>query len=391
MKKVLLSAFTLILGLSLSAQWVSTDVQKRVALLEDWTGIRCGHCPDGHKTMDQLEAKYGEHFIGVGMHVGTLSQPTSSSQLSFGTTEGTEYATYVTNNIGSFGQPAASVGRDTNNAPSSNRSTWDGSVSAVVAEDAEVNLAVDAYYRPGSDKITIHVQGYIRTALSKNPYLTVWILQDNTVNKQYDYRGPWNNYKGYYRERFIPPYEWSSGPGDTSGYMIGDYLHHEIFRTAIGNKWGNEINAKDQGEFFDWSDEYTAAQIEDVPVQIEDMRVVAFLSHDLVYSPVINATEIEVSARATGINETRTLDDLRIYPNPFQDNATIEFNLDKSEFLKVTVFDVTGKVVQDIPNQLYNVGNHKINVDGNNLESGLYYVNIIAADGIMTRKLVLNR
>jgi thiol-disulfide isomerase/thioredoxin len=92
-----------------------------------------------------------------------------------------------------------------------------------------------------------------------------------------------------------------------------------------------------------------------------------------------------------GINEISAMSEVLVYPNPALNEATIEFNLTENQNMAINVYDVTGKLVQEIGNTNYSVGNHKINFDGSNLESGLYYINIISDNGVVTSRLMLNK
>ena len=57
MKKILLSALGLVACGAMSAQTiVSTTAENRNVVLEEFTGIYCTFCPDGHKRANELKA-----------------------------------------------------------------------------------------------------------------------------------------------------------------------------------------------------------------------------------------------------------------------------------------------------------------------------------------------
>ena len=63
---------------TMSAQtpkWVSTEVQNRVAVLEEFTGMYCQYCPDGHRVANELMKKYPGKFIAINNHCGGYAQP----------------------------------------------------------------------------------------------------------------------------------------------------------------------------------------------------------------------------------------------------------------------------------------------------------------------------
>lgn len=88
------------------------------------------------------------------------------------------------------------------------------------------------------------------------------------------------------------------------------------------------------------------------------------------------------------------------YPNPFNPITTIKFDIPNSGVLtvneiKLTIYDVTGKTVQEIATGvvLYKNGNsqgkYKIEFDGSNYPSGIYFYRLSAGDFVQTKKMVL--
>ena len=76
------------------------------------------------------------------------------------------------------------------------------------------------------------------------------------------------------------------------------------------------------------------------------------------------------------------------YPNPFNPSTTIEFNLPKSEFTTLKVYNILGKEVTTIVSKKLNQGNHTYTFDGKHLASGVYYYRLEAGDFVQTRKMI---
>ena len=66
------------------------------------------------------------------------------------------------------------------------------------------------------------------------------------------------------------------------------------------------------------------------------------------------------------------------YPNPFNPTTTIEFSLEESGNVILSVYDLSGKKVTEITNAVYSPGNHKVVYDGSGLASGTYFYQIQA-------------
>ncbi|HEY5534114.1 MAG TPA: T9SS type A sorting domain-containing protein [Ignavibacteria bacterium] len=64
------------------------------------------------------------------------------------------------------------------------------------------------------------------------------------------------------------------------------------------------------------------------------------------------------------------------YPNPFNNQTRIEFDIPKSGFYKISVFDILGREVKVLINGNYKEGNYSVLFNGENLSSGIYYYKI---------------
>jgi hypothetical protein len=77
------------------------------------------------------------------------------------------------------------------------------------------------------------------------------------------------------------------------------------------------------------------------------------------------------------------------YPNPFNPATTIEFSLSIQSAVTLKVYDILGKEVATLVNDNLQSGTYKINFNGNNLSSGVYFYKIQAGNFEQTKKLLL--
>ncbi|MEQ9393134.1 MAG: T9SS type A sorting domain-containing protein [Balneola sp.] len=77
------------------------------------------------------------------------------------------------------------------------------------------------------------------------------------------------------------------------------------------------------------------------------------------------------------------------YPNPFNPTTTIEFELDRSTFTKITVYDVLGRKVRELVNEIRPAGINAIQFDATNLASGVYLYRLEANGIVQTKRLTL--
>jgi serine protease len=80
---------------------------------------------------------------------------------------------------------------------------------------------------------------------------------------------------------------------------------------------------------------------------------------------------------------------IQVYPNPFKDNASVNFFLAQPEDVKINLADITGRNVFTLLDGKLSGGEHQVNISGKNLESGIYLVKMKAGSIEETRKLIL--
>jgi hypothetical protein len=76
------------------------------------------------------------------------------------------------------------------------------------------------------------------------------------------------------------------------------------------------------------------------------------------------------------------------YPNPFNLSTIIEFTLPKNEHVKLSVYDILGRKVVDIYDQVLEAGTHKHRLSMD-VPSGIYLYRLRAGNTAITRKMAL--
>jgi hypothetical protein len=76
------------------------------------------------------------------------------------------------------------------------------------------------------------------------------------------------------------------------------------------------------------------------------------------------------------------------YPNPFNNETIIEFNLPARERIKLEIFGVLGEKIATLVNEILDKGNHKSKFDSRNLSSGIYFYRLSGEKKSITRKMI---
>lgn len=77
------------------------------------------------------------------------------------------------------------------------------------------------------------------------------------------------------------------------------------------------------------------------------------------------------------------------YPNPFNPSTTISFSLHKPEKVELKVFDLLGREVAFLLNGYKPAGEHKVEFDGSNLSSGIYFYRLQTGIYSSVKKMIL--
>ena len=76
-----------------------------------------------------------------------------------------------------------------------------------------------------------------------------------------------------------------------------------------------------------------------------------------------------------------------VYPNPARQVAYLSFEVKETSNVKVVLTDLSGRAIQNVFNGQKVNGTQNINIDLNNLSSGLYMVNIVTEQGQKSVKM----
>lgn len=287
MKKLLFSTIVLMIAFSAFAQTiVSTTPENKNVILEEFTGIHCVYCPDGHAIAQSIMDANPDDVFAINIHTGSFAVP-SGGEPDFRTAFGTAIA----GQSGLTGYPAGTVNRhlfpgsQQGSGTAQSRSTWNATSNQTLGEASYVNVAVEAELDVNTKELTVHVEAYYTgNSPESTNLLNVALLQDNTLGPQ------------------------------TGGGAGNNYNHMHRLVHMITGQWGEVIPATTTGTFVDETFTYTIpSDYIGVPTEIVDMKVVAFISetHQEIPTgsgclPVLTGL---LYANDTGIDEVAEVDD----------------------------------------------------------------------------------
>lgn len=79
------------------------------------------------------------------------------------------------------------------------------------------------------------------------------------------------------------------------------------------------------------------------------------------------------------------------YPNPFNSITTINYELHTADHIRLKVYDVLGREIQTLVDEVQRAGANMIHFDGSHLSSGVYFYRLQTTTGTLLKKMILLR
>ena len=101
--------------------------------------------------------------------------------------------------------------------------------------------------------------------------------------------------------------------------------------------------------------------------------------------------DINISG-AAGIAELNNKPQLNLYPNPANDQLTLDYTLTSSSSVSIRLFDLQGREVAELVSEKNKAaGKYSTSMDTKKYNPGVYFVTIANASGVTTQKVVITR
>lgn len=262
----------------------STTMGTRTALLEDFTGVRCGYCPDGHARAEAAQKALGkDKFIIMCVHAGGYAAA-ATGWANFTTI----YGTSLVNQSAVAGYPAGTINRlpaiDMGATPQTptvvgalamSRGDWDPAGRFVNTMFAPANIGTSATFDAASRELTVKVDVYYVGNETKPNNINVALLQSKLMSKQSGDPTPTDLYSQSHVLRHLITGQWGTPIAD-SLKVEGSKVSRTFTYIVPANY--NGITADGGGA-----------------VVIENCSVVAFITRNKV--DVINAAETSITVK----------------------------------------------------------------------------------------------
>lgn len=225
MKKIVLSFLGLFAAFAVGAQtpqFVSTEPANKNVIIEEFTGINCGYCPDGHKRVREYEAANPGRVFGINIHAGSYAANTYTTQ----------WGNALMNQAQVTGFPSGSINREyftyydnyyqqEITSMALGRDMFVSCGNQILAQTSFVNVAAQASIDATTRVMTVNVEAYYTAdAETASNKLNIVLLQDSIIGPQLGASG---------------------NPSQVTS--DGQYIHMSMLRDMLTGQWGDDIIA----------------------------------------------------------------------------------------------------------------------------------------------------
>lgn len=234
---------------------VSAEPQPRHAVIEEFTGIYCGNCPDGAEIVRLLQLAQPELIHAISIHSGHYADTEGNTALPyFITAAGDEIHNHY--DVGFY--PSGMVNRHSylDQGVVTNRNYWSSQCRQEVMQTAAMNLWMESHYEAATRVLSVDVEGYAQEA---GKYALAIALVQNHI-------------KGY------------------QNGASANYLHNHVLRDYVTPVWGDDLGNQEAGAYCQRHYEYVLPEvIGNVAVVPEELELVAMVLDE--NQSVVNAQD----------------------------------------------------------------------------------------------------
>ena len=230
---------------------VGTDPENKNVVLEEFTGIYCGYCPQGHAIAQSIYDAHPDDVVLIAIHTGSYANPSGGDP-----DYRTPWGSAIAGQAGITGYPSGTVNRhlfpgwEQGTGTAMSRGHWVGASNQILGEESYLNVACEATIIPATRQLSVLVEVYYTgDSPEATNLLNVAIVQNHIFGPQ-------------------------SGGGAGSNYE-----HMHMLRHLVTGQWGEEISQTTEGSFYTTTLTYDIpADYNDVEVVLENLDIVAFVT-----------------------------------------------------------------------------------------------------------------
>jgi thiol-disulfide isomerase/thioredoxin len=228
----------------------SETVQK--VLIEDFTGMKCGNCPEAADLAHEIADVYPGKIIVLAIHSGWYAMPNQDFTYDFRTETGNAIDKYF--KVSDAGNPNGMVNRTKKDGSRIiSPAGWASVAGEIINSEPMMSIEIAAEYEESAREISVEAAvEYLENGSPKHR-ICVFIAEDSIVAPQQD-------------DRLVPPVD-------------EDYVHNHVLRESMNGVWGEKLSDIEIAAGEKFTKNYTYKISADSDWKPRHLKIIAFV-HD---------------------------------------------------------------------------------------------------------------
>ncbi|MDD3876734.1 MAG: Omp28-related outer membrane protein [Bacteroidales bacterium] len=344
---------------------VVSQIPPKFVLLEQATGAWCGYCPDGSVKIEQI-LQSNPNVIAAAVHNG------DGMAFTYGNTVN---STFVS------GYPAGMIDRfkfSDIDGVGMGRGFWNIKTAERMQHVSPVEVNVANTYNTSTRQVSITLTAVFYTNLDKDIRFNCFIVEDSLTGTGAN----WDQVNNYDTA--------SNHPMFGLGNPITDYVHRHVVRAMLAGPFGEQGSLPSpivEGQTYTKIYTYTLP----LTMKEEDVRIIGLVQQydtDKNKRTIFNSKQVGLDG-FVNVSDLDYINELSIYPNPFNDFSTIVFSIKEQKNTEIALYNVLGQKVFGESKGLLSPGYHYQTISASGLPKGIYNCVITFDQDIVSRKIVI--
>jgi hypothetical protein len=326
---------------------VSIEPSNKNVVLEEFTGINCQFCPDGHKKANQIIESNPGRVSVINIHQGGYANVSPDYR--------TEWGNAIAAQTKLAGYPSGTVNRHVFSGGNTilDRGVFAARSTTILGQSSYVNVVVNATVNENTRELTTDVELYYTAAGSPVNLLNIALLQDSIL-------GPQVGAATWYPEMV----------------KNGQYQHNHMLRDLLTKQWGDSIKQTTAGTFIAKRYLYVIPEAyRDIPVNLGKLEIVAFVAEGTQEIVSGHSSKVIQTSSTGGVGKIKKTNITTFIRDGFL------FINSEAPVRQAVIYNVSGQKV------LSAIVTDRV-VDVNSLNTGIYIVKVQTADGEKVMKVI---
>jgi hypothetical protein len=325
---------------------VSTQQSNKNVVLEEFTGVNCTYCPDGHKKANQIIKDNPGRVSVINIHQGGYAAVIPDYR--------TEWGDAIAAQTGLGGYPSGTVNRHVFTAGKTilDRGAFSAQSQTILSQPSYVNIALTAIVDENTRELTVDVELYYTADASPVNLLNVALLQDSII-------GPQVGASAY-----------------PEMVKDGQYQHNHMLRDLLTKQWGDSIKQTTAGTFVARKYIYTIPEAyRNIPANLDKLEIVAFVAEGKQEIVSGHSSKVTKASNQSGIGNIKEKN-----ISAFIHNGSL-FIRSESPVQSVTIYNISGQKVL-----ASTTAGNTIPVE--KLPQGIYVIKVKTTQGEIVAKVI---